>query len=363
MDFEKGILNKFDKVLFFLVLTILALGFMVLYSASSKYHSQNVVFRQIIWAGVGLFFFLLTIRIDYKKIIHASYLLYVFNVILLLAVLFIGRTKGGAHRWITIGSFNLQPSELAKIVMILTLSSYLGSHKTDIHRLGVFISAFGLVLPMFFLILIEPDLGTALLFIPVAIAMLFMAGAQIKHLAGVVLMGIGAMPVFWHFLKDYQKQRLFVFINPNMDPLGSGYTIIQSKIAVGSGGLLGKGWLSGTQNQLNFLPERHTDFIFSVVGEEWGFLGAIFLILLYFLIVYRSIKIIEATPDVYGKLAATGIISLFSLQVIINIGMTIGFLPIVGLTLPLISYGGSSLITTFIYIGLLINIGMRRPLF
>ncbi len=356
-------MNKLDKTLFFSVLAILFIGLLILYSASTRYYSQNIVFRQACWILIGVILLFIILRIDYQRFISVSYLLYGINIFLLILVLFFGEARGGARRWISLGAFNLQPSELAKITLVLALSLYIGRRKRDVTKIGFLFGAFFLVLPAFFLILIEPDLGGALLLIPITLTMLFMAGAKIKHLVAIVLLGLSSLPFFWQFLKDYQKERLFVFINPNIDPLGSGYTVIQSKIAIGSGGLLGKGWLSGTQNQLNFLPERHTDFIFSVVGEEWGFLGALILIFLYLLIVYRGIKIIETTPDEYGRLIATGFITLFSLQVIINIGMTIGFLPIVGLTLPLISYGGSSLIVTLIYIGFLLNIGMRRPLF
>lgn len=339
------------------------LGLLALYSASVRYYTQHIVFRQGIWLLFGIAIMLAILKVDYQKIAAIAYFLYAINIFFLIFVLFFGRAKGGAHRWINLGFFSIQPSELAKITVILALSSYLGARKNETAKLKVLAGAFMIVSPVFALILMEPDLGTALLLIPLTLAMLFVAGARVRHLLGSAMLGLGALPFFWQFLKDYQKQRLLVFINPNIDPLGSGYTIIQSKIAVGSGGIFGKGWLGGTQNQLNFLPERHTDFIFSVVGEEWGFLGAIALILLYVLIVYRCIKIIDGTPDACGRLMATGLLALFALQAIINIGMTIGILPIVGLTLPLISYGGSSLITTLAAIGLLLNIGARRPLF
>jgi rod shape determining protein RodA len=189
------------------------------------------------------------------------------------------------------------------------------------------------------------------------------AGEGIKYLIVLVLTGLAAMPFLWHFLRDYHKQRLLVFLNPNVDPLGAGYTIIQSKIAVGSGGLIGKGWLAGTQNQLNFLPERHTDFIFSVVGEEWGLFGALVLILSFFLIMRRSLDIASSTNDMHGKLIAVGIVTLLTLQVVINIAMTIGFMPVVGIPLPFVSYGGSSMLTSFIAIALLLNVGMRRSRF
>lgn len=363
LNMYKSTINKFDKVLFVSVLLVLLIGLFVLYSASSNYQSRDVVVRQLVWILVGLVLLCLVLHIDYQRVTTIFYLLYAANIVFLVLVLFLGKAKGGAHRWITIGAFNFQPSELVKITLVLALSSYIWRRRHEVAKISFLLRVFALALPAFFLILVEPDLGTALLLIPVILAMLFIAGAKLTHLFGITIVGIGSFPIFWHFLRDYQKQRLLVFINPNIDPLGSGYTIIQSKIALGSGGLIGKGWLSGTQNQLNFLPERHTDFIFSVVGEEWGFLGALFLIFLYFLIVYRGTKIMEASASMHGRVIAAGFITLFALQVIINIGMTIGFLPVVGLTLPLISYGGSSLITTLMALGFLLNVGMKRSLF
>jgi rod shape determining protein RodA len=210
------------------------------------------------------------------------------------------------------------------------------------------------------LILKQPDLGTALVLFPILISMLFIYGIRIKYIAGFLLAGLVSLPVLWNMLRPYQKQRLLVFIKPDMDPLGAGYTIIQSKIAVGSGRLLGKGWLSGTQNYLNFLPERHTDFIFSVVGEEWGFIGSAVLLTLYFLLISRMLRILDATENVYGRILVAGIATMLFIQVIVNIGMTIGIFPVVGITLPLISYGGSSLLTTFVGIAIVLSVHQWR---
>ena len=356
-------MSKFDKILLFAVLAIIIIGLFALYSASIRYYSQKIILRQVMWMLVGLAFMAASLRLDYQKVLNASYALYAVNILLLIFVLFFGRSRGGASRWIGIGPISIQPSEVAKITLILALSSYIGSRKNEVTKISFLLRVLCFALPVFLLILVEPDLGTALLIVPITLIMLYVAGARAGHLFGIVLLGVGALPVFWQFLKEYQKQRLFVFINPNIDPLGSGYTIIQSKIAVGSGGIFGKGWLGGTQNQFNFLPERHTDFIFSVIGEEWGFIGALVLISLYALIVVRGLKIIDRTPDLSGKLMATGFIALFAIQAIVNIGMTIGLLPIVGLTLPLISYGGSSMVATLVTMGLLLNIDMRRSLF
>jgi rod shape determining protein RodA len=364
--FDKRLSKDFDKILLAIAFIICIGGLFVLYSATqvkSLPFIESYVFRQISWIALASVVLLLVINISYQKFIDISYALYATNVILLALVLILGRERLGAQRWFAIGDFAFQPSEFIKISFILALASILGSKRADLER------ARGLILPLialavpFVLVLVQPDLGTALLLLPIFFAMMYVAGAQVKHLTILVLSGMLAMPFFWHFLRDYQKQRLLVFLNPNVDPLGAGYTIIQSKIAVGSGGLIGKGWLAGTQNQLNFLPERHTDFIFSVIGEEWGLFGALILILLFFLIVKRSLNIACSTNDIYGKLVAVGIITLLTLQVVINIAMTIGFMPVVGIPLPLVSYGGSSMLTSFIAIALLLNVGMRRSRF
>ena len=366
MIFDKRLIKDFDKTLLAITFIICIGGLFVLHSATqvkSLPFAESYVFRQISWIALSSVLLILIINVSYQKFIDISYLLYTINVALLVFVLIMGRERLGAQRWFAIGDFAFQPSEFTKISFILVLASILGSKRMNLEY------ASSLVLPLislavpFALVLIQPDLGTALLLVPIFFAMMYVAGARVKHLVMLILSGLAAMPFFWHFLRDYQKQRLLVFLNPNVDPLGAGYTIIQSKIAVGSGGLIGKGWLAGTQNQLNFLPERHTDFIFSVVGEEWGLFGALILILLFFLIVRRSLDIACSTNDMYGKLVAVGIITLLTLQVVINIAMTIGFMPVVGIPLPLVSYGGSSMLTSFIAIALLLNIGMRRSRF
>jgi rod shape determining protein RodA len=304
-----------------------------------------------------------SVRVSYQKFIDLSYFLYAANVALLALVLMLGHARLGAQRWFTIGSFAFQPSEFMKISFMLALAGYVGARKgamSDIRSLAVPCVLLGIP---FVLVLLQPDLGTALLMLPVFFAILLAGGARVRHVAWMLGLGLACAPVFWHFLRDYQRQRLLVFINPNVDPLGAGYTIIQSKIAIGSGGLFGKGWLAGTQNRLNFLPERHTDFIFSVVGEEWGFLGAAALVLLFYLVVQKAFTIANLTSDRYGKLVATGIGTLLGMQVVINISMTMGMMPVVGIPLPLVSYGGSSLLATLVAIGLLLNVFMRRSTF
>jgi len=216
------------------------------------------------------------------------------------------------------------------------------------------------MLAPFLLILGQPDLGTALMLVPVFFTLLYIWGAKLKHLFFIIGCGLVMSPLSWFLLKDYQKERIMVFMNPDIDPLGAGYTVIQSRIAIGSGGAFGKGWLSGTQNQLNFLTERHTDFIFSVAGEEWGFVGGAILIALYYVLVKRAFEIARKTDDPCGTLAACGMATIMGIQVIVNISMTMGFMPVVGLPLPLVSYGGSSLLVTMIALGLLESVAIHR---
>lgn len=358
--------RDFDAALLGVVFLIFAVGLASINSATQAKNlpfAESYILRQLNWLAAGLMLLFVAVRLSYQKFVDFSYFLYAVNLVLLALVLVLGHARLGAQRWFTIGSFAFQPSEFMKLSFILALANYVGQRKGAMEDLKSLVVPCALLGAPFVLVLLQPDLGTALLLVPVFFAMLLAGGARAKHIVGMMLIGLAGMPVFWHFLRDYQKQRLLVFLNPNIDPLGAGYTIIQSRIAVGSGGLWGKGWLAGTQNQLNFLPERHTDFIFSVIGEEWGFLGAAVLVLLYFIIVQKAFTIADLTSDRFGKLIATGIGVLLGFQVVINIGMTIGLMPVVGIPLPLVSYGGSSLLATLVAIGLLLNVFMRRSTF
>jgi rod shape determining protein RodA len=213
------------------------------------------------------------------------------------------------------------------------------------------------------LILKEPNLGTALVFVPMALAILFIWGLHLKAMGLLIGFGAAAVPLGLQFLADYQRSRLLVFLNPNLDPLGAGYTVVQSRVAIGSGGLFGKGWLSGTQNQLNFLPERHTDFIFSVLGEEWGFFGTSLALFLFGLLLYRGILIATQTRDPFGRLLVVGLIAILAAHLVVNTGMTMGLMPVVGLPLPFFSYGGSWTCTSLVAVGILLSVGVRRPVF
>ncbi len=260
-----------------------------------------------------------------------------------------------------VGSFRLQPSEFAKIALIITLAAFMAERKGNIALKDILFSSLHLAVPLG-LVIIQPDLGTAMVFLAIWLGILLVSGAKINHYLLIILLCIiiFSLALQFHMLKDYQMRRLLVFLNPDLDPLGSGYNLLQSKIAIGSGRLQGKGLFSGTQGRLNFIPSHHTDFIFAVLGEELGFLGTSLLLGLYFILLSRGIRIASTAKDMFGTLVATGIIVMLLFQIMVNVGMTIGIMPITGIPLPLVSYGGSSLLANMIAIGLLFNICMRR---
>ncbi len=355
-------------------IVIIVIGLMALYSASTGNVrvSKQIFFDQLYCAVIGLFLMYLIGRIDYRKFYDMAYIFYGINIVLLVFVLLSGRHALGARRWLTIGGISFQPSELTKLCLVLFLGRYFGNRRAAL-SFGFLNTAQlilrDLIFPLFLtgismiLIFKQPDLGTSLLMFGIFYAMLFASGLEYRYILGFTTLCLAIIPLAWNVLKDYQKDRLLVFLNPNIDPLGAGYTIIQSKTAIGSGQLLGKGWLSGTQNQLNFLPERHTDFIFSVIGEEWGLVGTLILIYCYFSLIRYCLKVSEQVNDKFGMLVCIGIVSILTLQVIINIGMVMGLFPIVGLTLPLISYGRSSFLIFLIMMGFLLNLSKRRTIF
>ncbi len=353
-----------DRVLLLGAVLIALLGIVFVYSATwDRADGENIpsalVVKQSMWVLVGLVFLFMTSRADYLKMLDFAYLAYALNLAALVFLLLFGGERYGARRWIDLGPFSVQPSEFVKITVILALAAFLGERRERIGTLKNYIGAVILVMPAVLLIFLQPDLGTALVILPILLVMLFICGESARYILSTIALGFLSLPILWSFLKDYQKTRLMVFLNPDLDPLGAGYTIIQSKIAIGSGGIFGKGWLSGTQSYLEFLPERHTDFIFSVIGEEWGFIGALILIGLYALVIARGIRIISSAEDIYGKAIASGVVTLIAFQVFVNISMTIGLMPVVGLPLPAISYGGSNTIASLISVGFLLSISRR----
>ena len=297
---------------------------------------------------------------DYKMLQRYGNRLYVFNIIMLLAVMFLGHSALGAQRWIQLGPITLQPSEFSKIIMIVSLAAMLEDKIGKLNNLHDLLPVAAYVGLPFLLVMKQPDLGTSLVFMAIFLGMIFASGVNLRLLGSIFAAGIACMPILWHFLKDYQKMRIMVFMDPNVDPLGSGYHIIQSKIAIGSGMLFGKGLFGGTQSQLNFLPENHTDFIFAVVGEELGFIGAAFLLVLYLIVLWRGVKIARDASDTFGMLLAVGITSMLAFHVLVNVGMTTGIMPVTGIPLPFMSYGVSALTTNMMSLGLLLSIYRRQ---
>ncbi|MBN1574108.1 MAG: rod shape-determining protein RodA [Deltaproteobacteria bacterium] len=359
-----------DTVLLTAVVIILLVGILNLYSASrmEEISAVSLYIKQIYWAALGLSLMFVTMFIDTRFFERWAYGIYLVSVFFLVAVLFFGDRTGGAARWFALGPISFQPSEFVKVSMILALGRYLQKNMPvdGITIRHLLIPAILAVVPTV-LIIKEPDLGSAGLIVLVFGTLLIAVKMRPKTAAAVILTGVVSMfPAFifgWRFLKPYQRQRILTFFRPDTDPLGSGYHIIQSKIAVGSGKIIGKGYMHGTQSQLQFLPEQHTDFIFSVLAEEWGFIGSIVLLVLFCIIVLRGFHIARSARDVFGAVVAVGISIIIMWQSFINIGMATGIFPVVGIPLPFLSYGGTSLVTMLIGVGLLLNIYRRRNIF
>jgi rod shape determining protein RodA len=283
---------------------------------------------------------------------------------LLVLVLLVGHTGLGAQRWVNIGPFRLQPSEVSKLAVILALARFLaaGRFRGSLGLREIVGPGLLLALPLV-LILQQPDLGTSLMFLFIGGVMVFCAGLQLWLIASVFPITVFLAPILWRGLEDYQQRRILAFLKPELDPFGSGYHIIQSKIAIGSGGLWGKGLFQGTQSELRFLPEQHTDFIFSVIAEQFGLVGCLLFLVLYTLLILRGFEIAYETDDTFGALIVVGVITMIAFYVLVNVGMTTGLLPVVGVPLPFVSYGGSSMLTMWIGVGLILNVRMRKFLF
>jgi rod shape determining protein RodA len=362
------------KIIWIHAIFIMTIGLAALYSASfnNTRVGQDVFYDQFFCALFGMLIMLLLSHFDYRKFFDFAYFIYGFSVLFLFLVFVLGHHALGATRWFSLGGFSFQPSEFSKLAVILFLGRYLSEQRPKLSF--DFSSSLGalwddLLLPLgvvgisVLLIFKQPDLGTAILVFGIFIVMVYASGISNKIFSIFMTVLFALMPLVWHFLKPYQRDRLTVFLNPNHDPTGAGYTITQSKIAVGSGQLWGKGWLAGTQNQLNFLTERHTDFIFSVIGEEWGLIGSLFLVYCYVAIIYCGFIIAEHNKDRFGQLVTIGIVAILAMQMVINIGMNIGLCPVVGITLPLISYGRTSFVVFAIMLGFLLNLSKRRSVF
>ncbi len=364
--FDRRLVSNFDWVLLFTVLLISGIGIVNLYSATYSWHSNGtpLYLKQLLWLFGGVVLAQLVCLFDYRHLEHFAFHIYGLSIGLLVYVLIVGRTTMGATRWIHLGFFNLQPGEVIKVAIILLLAKIFAEtvNPSGYGLFELWKPALWLLLPVA-LILKEPDLGTAMMVIFISITMLLFAGLKRGTLIGLTCLGGLVAVAGWFGLHDYQRARIRTFLNPEADPLGSGYHIIQSKIAVGSGGLLGKGFIQGTQSQLSFLPERHTDFAFSVFAEEWGFSGCFVLLFLYLFLIVWALYIARRAADKFGLFLAVGVAAMLFWHIVVNLGMVIGLLPVVGVPLPLFSYGGTSMVTTMLGVGLLLNVSMRRFMF
>lgn len=361
----KRFLKRLDYPLLFASLAIIIYSLITISSATHINNPSEERFwfvqRQGLFALMNIVFAAIFLNFDYRGLQQYGKKLYIINLLMLLAVMFFGHAALGAQRWIQIGPVSLQPSEFSKLIMIICLAAVLESRIGALNRLRDLIPVAIYIGIPFVLVLKQPDLGTSLVFMAIFFGMVIACGIRWRILVGIIMAGLASFPILWKFVfKEYQKTRLTVFLDPNIDPLGSGYHIIQSKIAIGSGMLFGKGIFQGTQSQLNFLPENHTDFIFAVVGEEFGFVGAVILLMLYLIVMMRGIKIAKESADMFGRLLAVGITSMLAFHVLVNVGMTTGIMPVTGIPLPLMSYGVSALTTDILAIAILLNINMRK---
>lgn len=366
------LLRHLDKLLLLVVAALMAFGVVIISSAARGYNletADSFVKKQMIAAMLGLVLMLVVMLFDYSEFGRMSTIIYGLNIGLLVAVLVVGTEMNGARAWIDIGGFRLQPGEYGKVMLILTLAYHL-SRLDRLESIWDLILPGLHVLPLVGLLILEPDLGTALVFLVIAAAMIYMAGFpgwKLTVLGGTPIALVGAWfyahlrwGVSMYPLQPHQIERIRNFVNPDADPLDSGWQVLQSKISIGSGGLWGKGLYQGTQNQLGFLPEQHTDFIFSVIGEELGFVGGATVILLFLILLWRIMTIAATSKDRYGMLIATGVTAMIGFHVLENVGMTLGIMPVTGIPLPFISYGGSNLMANLVALGLVLNVGMRR---
>jgi rod shape determining protein RodA len=360
LRFDRRLLQNVDWPLVAAAFFIIGLSVLSLWSLAPVRGGAALAWRQLSWVGVGVVALLVVVSVDYRNLVRAAPAFYVAGIALLLTVFVLGRTVSGARRWIHLGPLSVQPSELFKLIFVLTLAWAITSWRAPSPSRGAVLGMLALMGVPFLLVVRQPDLGTALVLIPVAVAIFVGAGVRMRVLGTLALAGVSALPLFWHVLKPYQRDRLLVYLDPFRDPLGTAYNVIQAKIAIGSGQLLGKGPSGATQSRLAFLPERHTDFIFAVFAEMWGFIGCLVLIVAYSLLVLRGFEIAASTREPRGRILALGVTAVFAAQTLINLGMVTGLLPIVGIPLPLMSYGGSSMVVSLMGLGLLLSIRMRQ---
>ena len=353
--------RDFDWVLFIFVVIICLLGISEIYSATLHTKFEGMHIRQVYWVLAGVALMFLVSLINYQALLGAVPWMYGLSLLSLISVLLFGRTYLGAKRWIDFKLFHFQPSEWVKLILILTMAKYFSDYRDNELSVGELVKAGLVVLFPMLLVLKQPDLGTALTYVPIAMMALVLGGMRLKHGIILVLVAAVLMPAMWKWgLKPYQKERLASFMEPEADAQGSGYQVQQSLVAVGSGGVWGKGVAKGTQTQGQFLPVPHTDFIFAAWSEEHGFVGALAVMLLYFGVLMRLIHDAQTAPDRAGVFLIMGVVAVLAFHVLVNVGMVVGFMPVTGIPLPLMSYGGSSILFTFLALGIVMNVRMRR---
>lgn len=366
---ERTLFKKLDINLIIVIFALNVIGLINLYSATHGPSSTDVsslFVSQIMWLLVGWTVFLVITLLDYAVVSKIAIGIYILNLLAIIYVTFFGKVALGAQRWIDLGFFRYQPSETMKLALIMLMAKILATRSSHGHGMGfkeMFVPLITLGVPFVFVVE-QPDLGTAMMLAAIGGSMLIFTKVKRIILASAVVLGIIALPVAWKFvLHDYQKNRVLTFLSPTSDPRGTGYNSIQSKIAVGSGRFFGKGFMKGTQSQLEFLPERHTDFIYSVLSEEHGFVGSLAVLGLFCFLFITGIRVATNARDKFGALLTVGVLCYIFWHMFINVGMVIGLLPIVGVPLPLLSYGGSSMLTTMAGLGLISSVAYRRYLF
>lgn len=353
---------EFDWFLFILTALISVFGIMNVYSASISYDSVSDVVVQSFAVGLGLVLMVLISRFDYEQFKNLVKPIYLFAVFILVLVLFLGVTGDwGARSWIRFGGIGIQPAEFAKVCFILTFSYHLSRVQDKINKPLIILGLLAHMGVLVTLIMLEPDLGSTLVFLFIFVCLMFTAKLSWKYIIPVITLAVASTPFIYRYaLSEYQQKRIQVFLNPELEPLKGGYNVIQSKIAVGSGQLWGKGYLQGTQNQMGYLPTKNTDFIFSVVSEEWGFIGAVILVIALFLLIYRCIKVAQKADNSFGRYICVGVAAMLLFHVFENVGMCIGLMPVTGIPLPFISYGGTSIVTNMIAIGLVLSVNYHN---
>jgi len=363
VNLDRKHLENFDLILFITVFLITAIGVVAIYSAGYDPVTSTVkkyYVKQIYWLALSYLMFLLFSLIGHKKLVRYAYIFYFIGLLVLLFVLISGHIGMGARRWIAVGGFRVQPSEIFKFIWVIFLARLYLSFGTN--KLGMIdiLKKFIWAIPPFALIFLQPDLGTAGTFLVIWGMILLVIGIKRMTFIIIAVSLVMAAPVMWSQMKPYQKKRVITFMNPEADPFGSGYHVIQSKIAIGSGGLTGKGFLKGTQSHLKFIPERHTDFIFSVIAEEFGLVGSLFIISLFIFLLLRIMLVSLNAKEPAGKLICIAVSGFIFFQFYVNVAMTAGMMPVVGIPMPLVSYGGSSLLTFMSMLGLVNGVAMRR---